>query len=93
MKLGAIIELPDGRRGTCVYNSLIGVGIKWGEHNPDPAMFEGTNGNLTRCDMPDGWPWEPDALLREPWDGCVSYGFELEDCVGGEYTIIRLGGE
>ena len=36
MKLGTQIRLPDGREGTVVYNSLIGVGIKWGLHDPDP---------------------------------------------------------
>ena len=33
MKVGTIIELLDGKRGTVVYNGLDGVGIKWGEHN------------------------------------------------------------
>jgi len=30
MKLGTVVRLPDGREGTVVFNSLIGVGIKWG---------------------------------------------------------------
>jgi len=36
MRLGTKVWLPDGRVGTVVYNSLIGVGIKWGLHDPDP---------------------------------------------------------
>jgi hypothetical protein len=32
MKLGTRIKLSDGRIGTVVFNGLIGVGIKWGEH-------------------------------------------------------------
>ena len=85
--LGTIIELPDGRRGTTVYNSLTGIGIKWGEHNPNPADFEGTDGNVVSDGAPEGWQWSPDAMLREP---------EAEDvlgmpCVGEEFVIIRKG--
>lgn len=64
--LGTIVCLPDGRVGTVVYNSLIGVGIKWGRHNPAPEDFEGTSGDTVECELPDDWPWQPDALLREP---------------------------
>jgi hypothetical protein len=88
MKLGTIIELPDGRVGTVVYNSLIGVGIKWGEHYPDPSDFEGTSGNLLNATVPENWPWEPDALLRQPWDGCKKYGFTEDECVGDSFEII-----
>ena len=31
MKPGAIIELPDKRKGTVVYHNLDGYGIIWGE--------------------------------------------------------------
>ena len=53
MKLGTHIRLPDGREATVVYNSLIGVGIKWGLHNPDPADFEGTDGNTVSTHLPN----------------------------------------
>lgn len=77
--LGTIIELPDGRVGTVVYNSLDGVGIKWGEHYPDPADFENTNGSLVGPGPPDDWQWFPDAMLREP------YSLATLPCVGSEY--------
>lgn len=92
MKLGTQIRLPDGRVGTVVYNSLIGEGIKWGLHDPDPSDFEGTNGNTVgEQTKPDDWPWQPDALLRDPWLGCEQHGFAAEDCVGDEYEVIRDG--
>jgi len=91
MELGTQIELPDGRVGTVVYISLIGVGIKWGRHDPNPDDFEGTTGNTIGESVPDDWPWEPEALLREPWDGCESYGFEQSDCVGSAFEVIRQG--
>ena len=91
MKLGTIVELPDGRIGTAVYKGTDGVGIKWGRHDPDPKDFEGTSGNLFRSYVPDDWPWYPDAILREPWDGCEEYGWTREQCVGEEYKIIRYG--
>jgi len=37
MKPGAIIELPDGRRGTIVYSWLDGFGFVWGERKVDPT--------------------------------------------------------
>jgi hypothetical protein len=89
MKLGTVVRLPDGRVGTCVYNSLIGVGIKWGIHNPDPKDFEGTSGDLFSSNKPDDWPWKPDALLRDPWPTCEDYGFTPAECVGGKYTVIE----
>jgi len=91
MKLGTQIKFTDGRVGTMVYNSLIGVGIKWGLHNPDPADFEGTDGNTVTDGAPDDWEWEPEALLRDPWDGCEGCGFTKEQCVGEDYEIIRDG--
>ena len=97
MKLGTQIRMADGREGTVVYNSLIGVGIKWGLHDPTPADFEGTNGDTTvligdmpPAHVPDEWPWEPDALLRDPWPGCEP-AWHAEQCVGEEYEIIRIG--
>ena len=91
MKLGTQIELPDGRVGTVVYNSLIGEGIKWGRHDPNPDDFEGTSGNTIDESVPDDWQWEPEALLRDPWDGCERHGFSKGDCVGGEFTVLRDG--
>ena len=93
MKLGTQLILPDGREATVVYNSLIGVGCKLGLHDPSPADFEGTDGNTVSDGSPDGWEWEPDVLLREPWDGCEGCGFQPEDCVGPEYAceITRVG--
>ena len=89
MKLGTHIELADGRTGTVVYNGLIGVGIKWGLHNPDPADFAGTTGDTGDEDVPDDWPWKPDALLRDPWDGCERTGFTAAQCVGRDFTALE----
>lgn len=87
MKLGTQIRFRDGREGTVVYNSLVGVGIKWGIHDPDPADFEGTDGNTTQNGAPADFKWEPDALLREPELGEL-LGME---CVGIDYEILRIG--
>jgi len=67
MKLGTQMRLSDGREGTVIYNSLIGVGIIWGLHDPNPADFEDTDGNTVSNGSPPDWPWEPEALLRDPW--------------------------
>ncbi len=91
MKLGTWVRLPDGREGTVIYNSLIGVGIVWGLHNPDPKDFEGTDGNTVSGGVPDDFKWEPEALLREPFTGCESCGFSADECVGSNYEIIRDG--
>jgi hypothetical protein len=65
---GTIVRVPDGRIGTVVYNGLDGVGIKWGVHHPDPSDFDGTYGGVVSPsrDMTD-FPWEPDAMLRDPY--------------------------
>ena len=89
MKLGTQIRLPDGREGTVVYNSLIGVGIMWGLHDPRPEDFEGTTGNTIDGDMPDGFQWEPEAILRDPWKSCVKCGFQPDECVGDEYEVLE----
>jgi len=91
MKLGTQIKLKDGRFATVVYNSLIGVGAKLGLHNPNPADFEGTDGNTVTNGSPDEWEWEPDIILREPWATCEQCGFKPEECVGKDYEIIREG--
>ncbi len=89
MRLGTKIKMDDGRVGTVVYNSIIGVGVKWGRHDPDPDDFVGTTGNLLRDEVPDDWQWEPDALLREPWDGCEGHGFAPAECVGEKFDVIE----
>ncbi len=91
MKLGTQIRFNDGREGTVVWNSLIGVGIKWGLHSPTLADFRNTDGNTVSDGSPEGWQWGPDALLRAPWDGCESYGFAAEQCVGRDYEVIKNG--
>ena len=87
LKLGTHIRFKNGQVATVIYNSLIGQGIKWGLHNPDPEDFDGTDGNTVSDGSPDGWEWEPDALLRDPWDGCEKYGFTKEQCVGDDFQI------
>lgn len=85
MKLGTQLRLADGREGTVVYNSLIGVGIKWGLHDPDPEDFVGTDGNTTDLTSDDiDFEWEPDAMLREQR---LTDSFGIE-CVGNDYEII-----
>jgi len=91
MKLGTQIRFADGREGTVVYNSLIGVGIKWGLHNPPPEDFVGTDGNTASTGAPPGWKWAPEALLRKPWPSCEQCGFTAEQCVGIDYEVTRIG--
>jgi len=88
MKIGTHIRFMDDRSATVVYNSLIGVGIIWGLHNPPLEDFIGTDGNTVQGGMPDDWEWEPEALLRAPWKGCERYGFTDAQCVGNNYVII-----
>ena len=91
-KLGSIVQLPDGRIGTTVYNGLDGIGIKWGRHKPSMDDFKGKvfhlspGGNIVdapdECPAKDSdWPWMPDAMLRDPYPGadleCVGHDFEL----------------
>lgn len=89
MKLGTQIRFKDGREATVVYNSLIGVGIVWGLHDLDSSEFEGTNGNTTSGKIPDGFQWEPEALLRKPWGGSEEHGFTQEQCIPDEFNIIN----
>lgn len=79
MKAGTIIELPDGREGTVVYNGLVGYGIKWGRHDITEADIP----TGLFCNVPDDYEYEPNALLRDHWDGA-----ELE-CVGEEYVVVK----
>ena len=90
VKLGTHIRMADGREGTVVFNGLIGVGVKWGIHYPNPKDFEGTTGGCMADDpKPEDWPWKPGALLREPWAGCQYYGFQRTECVGEDYERIE----
>jgi hypothetical protein len=91
MKLGTQIKFADGREATVIYNSLIGVGIRWGLHNPRPEVFKNTDGNTINNDALEDWEWEPEALLRDPWPGCERTGFTAEECVGTDYEITRIG--
>lgn len=79
-KIGTIIELPDGRRGTTVYNGLDGIGIKWGEWNIPENEIKGNGG----CPWPN-YKWFPDAMLREPYPNA-----DLP-CVGEKFEIIKEG--
>ena len=90
MRLGTQIRMADGREGTCVYNGLDGTGVKWGLHDPEPADFEGTVGGLEAIGVrgttpPADWPWEPEAMLRDPCPG-----IDLP-CVGSDFTVTRYG--
>ena len=91
MKLGTQIRFKNGQVGTVIYNSLIGAGIVWGLYDPNPTDFEGSDGNTINDGSPPDWPWEPEALLRDPWEGCEKCGFTKEQCVGNDYEIIRNG--
>lgn len=85
MKAGTIIRLPDGREGTVVYNSLCGVGIKWGRHRltaDDLDAIMNGDGNTVKSGAPVGYLWNPDALLRNPWPGADM------PCVGEDYEVV-----
>jgi hypothetical protein len=76
-----------------VFNGLCGVGIKWGRHDPDPAIFVGSVGDLGKIgvhgeESPDLSEWAPDALLRDPWPGCERSGFSTDQCVGELCVVI-----
>lgn len=85
MKFGTIVELPDGRRGTVVYNGLDGVGIAWGElrfTSEQISVALGANPLFGRA--PDDYPVPfAEALLRDSWDGAHM------PCVGRKYKIVE----
>ena len=67
-----------------MFHGLTGYGIQWGRVKVDADAIRTGDGNTFKSDMPDDWPWEPDAMLREP---------EVEHllgmpCVGEEYEIV-----
>ncbi len=74
---GSHVTLPDGRVGTVVYNGLDGIGIKWGRHD---VTLRDVAGGLFE-EPPTGYPWFPDAMLRDDYPGA-----ELP-CVGTEYEV------
>jgi len=90
MRPGTIIQLQDGRIGTTVFNGLIGIGIKWGEHTLPEGILDETSAEFT-SNIPEDFEWEPDAILRNPWDGCDRYGFTKEQCVGDNFVVLRKG--
>jgi len=90
MKLGTQIQLSDGRIGTVVFNGLCGVGIKWGQHDPDPKDFENTHGDIFDSNPPLNWPWRYDAMLRDPWKGAAEEEPGVE-FVGEDFEVIRAG--
>ena len=84
MKAGTQIKLPDGRIGTVVYNSLDGIGIKWGLYNIDELDICG-HGGLFESEkelIPEDYKYHPDAMLREP------YPLADLECVGNDFEII-----
>lgn len=52
---GTLVQVPDGRVGTIVYNNLDGYGIVWGDR---PDLI----GAADWGELP-----EPDAMLRDPY--------------------------
>jgi len=86
MKVGIVVELPDGRRGTVVYNGLDGVGIKWGEHKVTDDDIEGVGGlgviGVNEPVASDDYEYKAEAMLRESYPSA-----ELE-CVGETYRVI-----
>ena len=88
MSPGTIVRLPDGRVGTVTFNGLMGVGIKWGIHRFDPAIFEGSIADLGFIGVrgPDQSEeleaLAPEALLRDPWPNAPL------ECVGEDYDVV-----
>ena len=90
MKLGTHVQLPDGRVATVVYNSLAGVGIRWGLFNLPEEDFMGTSGDILAlsADSPrddPAWPWRPEAMLRET----EAQRFFDIPCVGRSFETIE----
>lgn len=85
MKPGTKVKLPDGRIGTVVYNSLDGVGIKWGEYNITLEDIQGHGGlfDSEKELISDDYEYYPDAMLRKPYPSA-----DIE-CVGENYEIIE----
>lgn len=90
MKAGTIVTMADGRVGTVVYNGLDGVGVKWGRYDITARDLRGSGG-LCNDDALADYEWCPDAILREPWNGCERMGWSVEQCVGTDYTTEDEG--
>jgi hypothetical protein len=88
-RLGTQVRLPDGRAATVVYNSLVGVGVKFGLHDPPPEAFAGTDGNTFQDGRTEGFEWEPEALLRAP-EMAERLGMPCV-CDDSEVEITRIG--
>lgn len=84
MRAGMLVELPDGKIGTVVYNGLDGVGIKWGEHKVKQSDISG-NGGISNDKAPEGYRWFPDAMLR---DSYPSRPPNATPCVGEKYKTL-----
>lgn len=88
-RLGTQVRLPDDREATVVFNSLVGVGVKFGLHDPPPEVFARTDGNTMQEGRPKGFEWEPDALLRKP-EMAERLGMPCV-CDESEVEITRIG--
>ena len=82
MKAGTIIKLQDGRIGTVVYNSLDGVGIKWGRYRITLHDIQGHGALFSNDKATDDYEYYPDAMLRNPYPSadlpCVGEDYEIE---------------
>lgn len=92
MKLGTHVRLPDGRIGTVCFNSITGVGIRWGrvmfsEEEAETIMHG--NGGLFGQEI-DGDTLErisPQAMLREHSESLEkSLGLP---CVGEDFEVLE----
>ena len=86
MKPGQHIKLSDGRIETVVYNSLDGVGIKWGKMELSAEEMEiilgGSGGFFTQELTDKQKELAPDAMLREPYPSADV------PCVGKDYELL-----
>ena len=83
MKAGTIIQLPDGRVGTVVYNSLDGVGIKWGRHTITMDDIQGHGGLFENDEASDDYQYYPEAMLRNQYPSATL------ECVGEQFKIAK----
>lgn len=82
MRAGTIIQTPDGREWTAVYNGLDGVGVKEGRHDVTLEDIQAYNPNGD-SETDSDYEWFPDAMLREP------YRTADLPCIGSEYEIVK----
>lgn len=87
MKPGTIVRLQDGREGTVVYHGLDGYGIKWGRVAVDMDVILAPNPLFGK--RPKDWPYDPDAMLREPVSPAVDARlWPRMECVGEDYEVV-----